>query len=111
NGAGRLAHVMVGALFGVATLQSAMASVNIAQAPLFVAPAIDPNIMFLIDDSGSMHWEVTPDDWVQPYYMFPRTTGNYGGGGDYTNSVPSFRDDASRSTNERFTAAFYRSSS
>src|SRR5690606_14352762 len=28
-----------------------------------------------------------------------------------TNSVPSFRDDASRSTNERFTAAFYRSSS
>jgi type IV pilus assembly protein PilY1 len=36
------------------------ADLNLADAPLFVAGNVDPNIMFLIDDSGSMH-NIVPD--------------------------------------------------
>lgn len=84
--------------FGLSTslcLGSAVAQVNIAQTPLFLTSSADPNIMFVLDDSGSMHWEVTPDEAIgnTGYYMFPRVAGNYGGT-DYNNRVPSFRSEA-----------------
>ncbi|WP_415906288.1 pilus assembly protein [Neptuniibacter sp. QD72_48] len=36
----------------------AVGNADIAQSPLFVNTAIQPNIFFLVDDSGSMNWEV-----------------------------------------------------
>ena len=33
------------------------ADLNIANSPLFVATNVEPNVMFTLDDSGSMQWE------------------------------------------------------
>ncbi|MES2841124.1 MAG: PilC/PilY family type IV pilus protein [Pseudomonadota bacterium] len=89
-------------------LDAAKAQVNIAQTPLFLTSSVDPNVMFVLDDSGSMHWEITPDDYVLPYYMFRRVSGMYGAG-DYENYVPSVRYDAT-DANEKATARALRSS-
>jgi len=35
--------------------------VNFAQRPLSVGNAVEPNVMFLLDDSGSMEWDFIPD--------------------------------------------------
>lgn len=98
----------VGLLFLAAGL--GQAQVNIAQSPLFLTSSADPNIMFLLDDSGSMHWEVTPDDAIIASYVFPRAPGNYGGT-DYANRVPSPRSEPAQSgnANERASAATMRS--
>jgi type IV pilus assembly protein PilY1 len=34
---------------------------NVAQSPLFISLNLDPNIMFILDDSGSMEWSYLPD--------------------------------------------------
>tara|TARA_R110002111_G_scaffold231895_2_gene293027 strand:+ start:61 stop:3444 length:3384 start_codon:yes stop_codon:yes gene_type:complete len=35
---------------------------DFAQEPLFIGSAVAPNLMFILDDSGSMGWEYMPDD-------------------------------------------------
>src|SRR5690554_6823540 len=37
-------------------------SVDIADSPLFVTSTADPNLMFILDDSGSMRWGFMPDE-------------------------------------------------
>lgn len=86
----------------------AMAQVNAAQLPLFLSSSADPNIMFVLDDSGSMHWEITPDDVRDAEYVFPRAAGNYGGS-DYNNNSLSFRDEATTGAVERGRVAALRS--
>lgn len=39
-------------------------AVEIAQSPLFVTNTADPNILFILDDSGSMRWGFAPDELV-----------------------------------------------
>ncbi|MBK1888110.1 pilus assembly protein [Marinobacter sp. DY40_1A1] len=34
---------------------------DLAQEPLFIGSAVGPNLMFILDDSGSMGWEYMPD--------------------------------------------------
>jgi type IV pilus assembly protein PilY1 len=58
----RLRHFAAAFAFSALTFGSAQASVNIANAPLFTTTNVEPNIMFVIDDSGSMMWETMPDD-------------------------------------------------
>ena len=71
---------------------STKAALNIANVPLFITPNLDPNIMFILDDSGSMQWEVMPDESMHfSIYLFPRPSGLYGGS-DYINQVPDFLD-------------------
>ncbi|WP_413766503.1 hypothetical protein, partial [Vibrio vulnificus] len=49
-------------------------------------------IMFLLDDSGSMQWEVMPDENLySSYYLFP-VPGLLYGAGVYTSQVPTFQD-------------------
>src|SRR5690625_1205017 len=43
------------------TATSASAELNIAQQPLFLGKSAEPNIMFILDDSGSMLWSYLPD--------------------------------------------------
>lgn len=101
---------------GLMTLAAGLshAQVNIAQTPLFLTSSAEPNIMFILDDSGSMHWEITPDEMGSGdqymMYMYPRAAGNYGLA-DYANNVPSFRSETSQTTiaAERGTAAALRS--
>ena len=86
----------------------AHAQVNISKVPLFLTSSAEPNIMFTLDDSGSMHWEVTPDEAMgASTYMFPRAAGVYGGG-DYANQVSSARFNAALD-NEATTARAQRS--
>jgi len=68
---------------------------DIAQSPLFVATNVEPNVMFTLDDSGSMQWEYMPDgpEFQFTIFMFPRPNGLYGGA-NYANQVPSFRDNS-----------------
>jgi type IV pilus assembly protein PilY1 len=79
---------------------SAQADVNIANTPLFVTSSVDPNILFIIDDSGSMQWETMPDAITNIFnqsccdnymqWMFPRVNGLHGGADYDALRVPSF---------------------
>lgn len=64
-------------------------ALSLSDQPLFLGGNISPNVMFTLDDSGSMQWEVMPEDYLYVYYMFP-TGSNIYGGNDYTNYVPEF---------------------
>ncbi len=74
-----------------------MGSVNatnlaLSSVPLFLGGSVEPNIMFTLDDSGSMQWEAMPDENRHfTNYVFPRPNGLYGGV-DYNNQVPNFDD-------------------
>lgn len=71
-----IAHCsMLSMLLGAILANSAYA--QIAQSPLYLTSAAEPNIMFVLDDSGSMHWEVMPDHTLV-YFMFPRPDTLYG---------------------------------
>ena len=48
------------ALLGAATVQAA--DLNLANIPLFLGQSAHPNILFMIDDSGSMNWEAMTTD-------------------------------------------------
>lgn len=101
------------------------APLSLSNVPLYLGGSVDSNVMFMIDDSGSMHFELMPEqlrtqsgeNWKNdargPTYMFPRgNTGIYGSGDNSTNNVPSFRFKSTETgdVNERITAAYYRSS-
>lgn len=72
----------------------AQANVNIANVPLFLTTSVDPNIMFILDDSGSMHWEIMPDQHISnaAYYVYGRIDNLYSSG-NYTDRAPTFADD------------------
>jgi type IV pilus assembly protein PilY1 len=85
----------VGAAAFCATLLAlpVQAAVEIPSVPLQSGSAVPPNIMFILDDSGSMMFEVMPDDYVffnqsngSAVYLFPRADGVYGAN-DYINNV------------------------
>jgi type IV pilus assembly protein PilY1 len=57
--------------------------------PLFLGGNIQPNVMFTLDDSGSMQWDAMPDNVTYFAYLYPRPVGLYGGA-DYSNYVPNF---------------------
>ncbi|SEA98057.1 pilus assembly protein [Alkalimonas amylolytica] len=76
-------------------LSVAEASVAISNMPLQTGSAVEPNILFIIDDSGSMMWETMPDQLTTHFgtdlnnryamWMFPRVAGLFGSG-DYNNT-------------------------
>jgi type IV pilus assembly protein PilY1 len=68
------------------------ANLDLSPVPLYLGGSVEPNIMFTLDDSGSMHWEFMPEEnrrWT--IFTFPRPAGVYGGA-DYTSQVPNFND-------------------
>ncbi len=58
----------------------------LSNGPLFLGGNISPNVMFTLDDSGSMHFEIMPENLIRQsiYFMFPRASSIYGGS-DYSN--------------------------
>lgn len=79
-------------LFGTHQLATA-ATLDISNVPLYLGGAVEPNIMFTLDDSGSMQFEIMPDEnRYLAYYLFPRPSNLYGAG-TYTNRIPNFDDD------------------
>ncbi|MCB1909604.1 MAG: hypothetical protein KDH15_19765 [Rhodocyclaceae bacterium] len=75
-------------------LQPAHATTSIATAPLLTDSAVPPNVMFVLDDSGSMQWEIMPDDITFFAYLFPIPSANGGsqiyGAVDYSSQIPNF---------------------
>ena len=78
--------ISCGLVLGAISSTGAMASLDISDSPLFLGIQADPNIMFLLDDSGSMHWEFMPDELGYPLsynaFMYPQPANVYGAG-DY----------------------------
>ncbi|QQD17026.1 hypothetical protein I6N98_11630 [Spongiibacter nanhainus] len=68
-------------------------SSDIAQKPLFLTQSASPNVMYMLDDSGSMHFELMPGEILlaNTRYIFPRADDVYGSG-DYSNYVPTVDD-------------------
>ena len=66
---------------------------DIAQVPLFLAQSATPNIMYILDDSGSMQFELMPEQNIlgDARYVYPRADGIYGGS-DYSNYVVTVDD-------------------
>ncbi|MFT6579284.1 MAG: type IV pilus assembly protein PilY1 [Zhongshania sp.] len=62
---------------------------EIAQQPLFLTQPAAPNVMYILDDSGSMQFELMPDSIIysSARYIYPRADGVYKGS-DYSNYVP-----------------------
>tara|TARA_Y100001001_G_C8015367_1_gene311394 strand:- start:1963 stop:5583 length:3621 start_codon:yes stop_codon:yes gene_type:complete len=90
--------------FSLATINSALAApIEIASVPPFLGGSVAPNIMFIIDDSGSMQFEMpeTNDDRGTEY-LFPPVSNMYGDG-IYTRNVFTF------SENNRY-SRYFRSS-
>lgn len=96
----RLGAGMAAFALSLLSVGTANANVSIANSPLFVTSSADPNILFIIDDSGSMQWETMPDALTNIFsagcctnymmWVYPRTAGLHGGG-DYDGiRVPSF---------------------
>lgn len=59
------------------TSASAVAAIDIAQQPLETGSTVEPNIMFLLDDSGSMRYGFMPDELDSDFnvtYVYRRVT-------------------------------------
>ncbi|MBS3952934.1 MAG: hypothetical protein KGZ88_08300 [Methylomicrobium sp.] len=68
-------------------------ALTISDVPLYLAANVDPNLMFILDDSGSMQFEIMPDDYLyfnqlggSVTWTFPRANNVYGSA-DYGNRV------------------------
>ncbi len=68
-------------------------AVTIPLVPLQAINSAEPNIMMILDDSGSMQWEAMPDEITYIDYLYPRPNSLYGGSTYTTTAVDS------RSTN------------
>ncbi|MFA7594537.1 MAG: hypothetical protein WCY26_12430, partial [Thiohalobacteraceae bacterium] len=92
----------LGLALGLGTGLPAQAAVDIANVPLFLTASVDPNLMFILDDSGSMQFELMPDGLIykDARYVFPRASGIYGGS-DYDNHVPTVDDNESYNARAR----------
>lgn len=95
----RTANLVMAAVFAFLTANPVAA--DIAQKPLFVTSTVDPNVVFAIDDSGSMHFETMDDSITKEFgssinndyimLVYPRTDGVFGGSDyDNNNRVPQF---------------------
>lgn len=86
--------IVTAAFLATSLAAPVQAAVTVPNVPLQSGSGVPPNIMFILDDSGSMHYEVTPDEaragsGLATRFVYPRAAGVYGGG-DYANNVPSF---------------------
>lgn len=64
---------------------------TIPNVPPLTSTSAEPNIMMILDDSGSMQWEMLPDDYADGYFVYPRPSGVYGSS-DYDNRVATFEN-------------------
>jgi len=89
----RVTTTLVCCALGLSTAQASI-DIAIAKSPLFLTSSVDPNILFILDDSGSMHWEIMPDEHiVGTAYLYERIDYLYGPRG-YVNRAPTFEENA-----------------
>lgn len=85
------------AVYSLLTLLAAQshAQISLSQSPLFLTSGAEPNLMFVLDDSGSMQFEITPE-----YYRFGTLTN-----GDTVFAFPPVDDTYGGTTHTRRVAA------
>ena len=68
-------HAVAAMALSLVTFQSALANVNLATAPVFLKESVDPNLMFIYDDSASMSREYMPDSIANDlsFFLYFRT--------------------------------------
>ncbi len=54
-------QMLSSALFGIAALTAANAQAAVSQAPISLTVGVAPNLIFTLDNSGSMRWAFVPD--------------------------------------------------
>lgn len=99
---------------------AAATDLDISNIPLFLATSVDANVVFILDDSGSMHWETMPDELTNIFnrpccadylmLMFPFVAGIHGGSDYSSRRVVSFNPDsimAAAYRNSRVNTVFY----
>lgn len=81
---------------------SVQAALDIAQVPLYLGTRAEPNIMFSLDDSGSMHFELMPEGLIEnsARYVYPRVDNVYGSE-DYDNRTVTFTSNNDRNAYTR----------
>lgn len=92
-----LSVAVASCLFSLITVNSALAApVEIADVPPFLGGSVAPNIMFIIDDSGSMQFELPEGSSnSNTDYLFPPVSNMYGSG-TYSSRIFDFDDDNPR---------------
>ncbi len=78
------------------------AAVDLAEVPLYLTAGVQPNLMFILDDSGSMQFEVMPESLrsFSTIYLFPPRSNMYGGS-TYISRIVVFLDDDSGNVRAR----------
>ena len=91
-------------LYALIRTGSAGAALTLSDEPLFLT-SVDPNIIFTLDDSGSMQFEIMPEDLIPSTnkgdvrFVYPRISTTYNSSGSsYDNNVVGF------DLNNRYTA-------
>lgn len=78
-----MAHIHRFAATVLAILSTAVfgSPLDIPNVPLNTGVGVDPNIMLILDDSGSMQFEILPDSLTSSntYFLFPRPSNPYKG--------------------------------
>ena len=102
----------------VVTTHGMAANLDLSNTPLYLGGNVAPNIMFILDDSGSMMLEVTPDDLAlndtSTYggFVFPRADNVYGSD-DYADNFIQTTDPrtdqpyAAMTRSSQFNASYY----
>lgn len=84
-------------------------SFDVSQVPLYLGGTIEPNLMYIHDDSGSMYWSFLPDD-VYDSYTKVRARSSYYNNVYYNPLVvypPPLNENGASLGNASFTAAWF----
>ncbi|WP_162935020.1 pilus assembly protein [Pseudomonas cavernae] len=73
------ARALLACVLTAAFSQGVLAAFAPAQVPLSLGGQVEPNLMFILDDSGSMNWGFLPDDLDSSYDEDDCDEGNYAG--------------------------------
>ncbi|MCB1955567.1 MAG: hypothetical protein KDG55_07815 [Rhodocyclaceae bacterium] len=98
NARPRILKPLCASLAACLVLQPVQAAISISSSPLLTDTSVPPNIMFVLDDSGSMQWEVMPDSlrFGAISFAFPLPNNGNGtniyGASTYSEIVPDFDD-------------------
>ncbi|MGN5139288.1 hypothetical protein ACTG15_14985 [Aeromonas sp. 164P] len=86
----------------LASMTLPVTAIDLAQVPLYLAARAEPNIMFTLDDSGSMHFEIMPESLIEndARYVYPRANKIYGNA-DYDNYTITFDSNNDRNAYTR----------
>jgi type IV pilus assembly protein PilY1 len=102
-----LAVLIAGAVIGIG--HASAAEFNVSQVPLYLGGTIEPNLMYIHDDSGSMYWSFMPDE-TYGSFLQQRARSSHFNKVYYDPAVvypPPLNDSGASLGNASFTAAWF----